>query len=66
MLDEAESAKFCLSCLTDLMNRDLADIFVVCVDGLSGFTAAIQTANPNSKTRGRIGGSMQPQEAEAA
>ena len=31
-LSETEGAKFWLSCLTDLKNRGLQDIFVVCVD----------------------------------
>jgi putative transposase len=35
-LGETEGAKFWLSCLTDLKNRGVSDIFVVCVDGLSG------------------------------
>src|SRR5581483_9919836 len=34
-LSEAEGAKFWLSCLTDLKNRGLQDIFIVCVDGLT-------------------------------
>ena len=36
-LAESEGAKFWLSCLTDLKNRGLGDIFVACIDGLSGF-----------------------------
>ena len=36
-LSETEGAKFWLSCLTDLKNRGLSDIFVACIDGLSGF-----------------------------
>lgn len=50
-LDETEGAKFWLSCLTDLKNRGLNDIFVVCVDGLSGFPEAIQTAYPKTKVQ---------------
>ncbi len=30
--------------VTDLKNRGVNDIFIVCVDGLSGFPEAIQTA----------------------
>ena len=48
-LDETQGAKFWLSCLTDLKNRGLNDIFVVCVDGLRGFPEAIQTAYPKTK-----------------
>ena len=36
-LNETEGAKFWLSCLTDLKNRGLKDIFIACIDGLSGF-----------------------------
>ena len=34
---EAEGAKFWLQVLTDLKNRGVADIFIACVDGLTGF-----------------------------
>src|SRR4051812_7532751 len=50
-LGETEGAKFWLSCLTDLRNRGVADIFVVCVDGLSGFPEAIRTAFPATKVQ---------------
>ncbi len=50
-LAETEGAKFWLSCLTDLKNRGVADIFVVCVDGLSGFADAIRTAFPDTKVQ---------------
>ena len=45
-LGENEGAKFWLSCLTDLKNRGLGDIFVACIDGLSGFAEAIRAAYP--------------------
>lgn len=48
-LDETEGAKFWLSCLTDLKNRGLEDMFVVCVDGLSGFPEAIAAVYPQAK-----------------
>jgi putative transposase len=48
-LGETEGAKFWLTCLTDLKNRGLRDIFVACVDGLSGFTDAIRVAYPETK-----------------
>jgi putative transposase len=47
-LGEAEGAKFWLSCLTDLKNRGLQDIFIVCVDGLTGFPEAVRTACPRA------------------
>ena len=50
-LDETEGAKFWLSCLTDLKNRGLNDILIVCVDGLSGFPEAIQAAYPQARVK---------------
>jgi putative transposase len=50
-LSETEGAKFWLSCLTDLKNRGVSDIFVVCVDGLSGFPEAIRVAFPQTKVQ---------------
>lgn len=50
-LSETEGAKFWLSCLTDLKNRGVNDIFIVCVDGLSGFPEAIRTAFPQTKVQ---------------
>jgi transposase-like protein len=48
-LAETEGAKFWLTVLTELQNRGLKDIFIVCVDGLTGFPEAIQTVYPNAK-----------------
>jgi putative transposase len=50
-LAQNEGAKFWLSCLTDLKNRGLADIFVACVDGLTGFPEAIRAAYPQTKVQ---------------
>ena len=50
-LAETEGAKFWLSCLTDLKNRGLRDIFVACIDGLSGFAEAIHTAYPQTSVQ---------------
>jgi putative transposase len=50
-LSETEGAKFWLSCLTDLKNRGLNDIFIACVDGLTGFPEAIRTAYPQTKVQ---------------
>jgi putative transposase len=50
-LSETEGAKFWLSCLTDLKTRGLNDIFIVCVDGLSGFADAIRAAYPHTKVQ---------------
>jgi transposase-like protein len=48
-LAETEGAKFWLTVLTELQNRGLKDVFIVCVDGLTGFPEAIQTVYPNAK-----------------
>ena len=50
-LSETEGARFWLSCLTDLKTRGLNDIFIVCVDGLSGFADAIRAAYPQTKVQ---------------
>jgi putative transposase len=50
-LAETEGAKFWLSCLTDLKNRGLSDIFVACIDGLSGFAEAIHAAYPRTSVQ---------------
>ncbi len=50
-LGQAEGAKFWLSCLTDLKNRGLQDIFVACIDGLTGFPEAIRAAYPQTKVQ---------------
>jgi putative transposase len=50
-LGENEGAKFWLSCLTDLKNRGLDDIFVVCIDGLSGFAEAVHAAYPQTSVQ---------------
>jgi putative transposase len=50
-LGESEGAKFWLACLTDLRNRGLRDIFVACIDGLSGFAEAIHAAYPQTSVQ---------------
>src|SRR6516165_4581723 len=50
-LNETEGAKFWLSCLTDLKNRGLKDIFIACIDGLSGFADALHAAYPQAKVQ---------------
>ena len=39
---QSEGAKFWLGVLTELKNRGLQDVFICCVDGLSGFEEAIE------------------------
>lgn len=46
---ENESSKFWLSVLTELQNRGVKDIFIACVDGLTGFPAAIETVFPKTQ-----------------
>jgi len=50
-LGENEGAKFWLSVMTDMKNRGLRDIFVACIDGLSGFAEAIHAAFPQTKVQ---------------
>ncbi len=50
-VSENEGAKFWLSCLTDLKNRGLSDIFVACIDGLSGFAEALHAAYPEARVQ---------------
>jgi putative transposase len=50
-LGETEGAKFWLGCLTDLKNRGLGDIFIACVDGLTGFADAIRVAYPQTQVQ---------------
>jgi len=50
-MSENEGAKFWLSVLTDLQTRGLKDILIVCVDGLSGFPAAIESVYPKAKVQ---------------
>ena len=50
-LGQTEGAKFWLGCLTDLKNRGLNDIFVACIDGLSGFAEAIHAAYPQTNVQ---------------
>ncbi len=42
-ITQNESSKFWLSVLTELQNRGVKDIFIACVDGLTGFPEAIET-----------------------
>ena len=46
--DGGEGANFWLSVVTDLQARGVQDIFLACVDGLSGFKAAIQAVFPRT------------------
>jgi putative transposase len=44
----SEGAKFWLTVLTELRNRGVKDLFIVCVDGLKGFPQAIEAVYPQA------------------
>ena len=46
--DGEESANFWLTVLSDLQNRGVEDIFIASVDGLTGFSEAIQAVFPKT------------------
>ena len=46
---ENESAKFWLSVMNGLKNRGVEDILIACVDGLTGFPAAIEAVYPQTE-----------------
>ncbi len=47
-MSDNEGAKFWLGILTELKNRGVQDIFIACVDGLTGMPEAIQSAYPKT------------------
>jgi putative transposase len=46
-----EGAKFWLNVLTELRNRGVRDIYLVCVDGLKGFPQAIESIYPKAQVQ---------------
>ena len=48
-IGENESAKFWLGILNSLKNRGVEDILIACVDGLTGFTNAIEAVYPRTE-----------------
>ena len=50
-LAQNEGAKFWLAVLTELHNRGLKDIFIACVDGLTGFPEAIEAVYPQTRVQ---------------
>ncbi|MBP2660014.1 MAG: transposase mutator type, partial [Firmicutes bacterium] len=48
-IGENESAKFWLGILNSLKNRGTEDILITCVDGLTGFTQAIEAVFPKTE-----------------
>jgi putative transposase len=47
----SEGAKFWLSVLTELKNRGVKDIMIVCIDGLKGFPQAIEAVFPEARVQ---------------
>ncbi len=47
-ISENEGAKFWLGVLTELKNRGVKDIFIACVDGLTGMPEAFEAAFPKT------------------
>ena len=48
-LSENESASFWTTVCNELKNRGIQDIFIVCRDNLSGFSAAVETVFPHTE-----------------
>ncbi len=48
-LNKTEGSKFWLSVITELKNRGIKDIFIACIDGLTGFSEAINTIFPKAE-----------------
>ncbi|MCX5757436.1 MAG: IS256 family transposase [Candidatus Hydrogenedentes bacterium] len=48
---QAEGAKYWLQVLTELKNRGVEDVFIACVDGLTGFPDAIETVFPRAQVQ---------------
>jgi len=47
-LSENEGAKFWMGVLTDIQNRGVQDIFIACMDGLTGFPEAVRAVYPQT------------------
>ena len=47
--DGSESSNFWLSVITDLQSRGVKDIFIACMDGLSGFKEAVLAVFPQTQ-----------------
>lgn len=50
-ISQNEGAKFWLNVLTELKNRGVEDIYIACVDGLTGFPEAIEAVYPNTQVQ---------------
>ena len=50
-VSQNEGARFWLTVLTELKERGVEDIFIACVDGLTGFPEAIETVYPKTQVQ---------------
>src|SRR5215469_11701789 len=50
-VSDNEGAKFWLQVLTEMRNRGVADVFIVCIDGLKGFPEAIEAVFPQAQVQ---------------
>ena len=50
-VSENEGAKFWLQVLTDLRNRGVEDVFIACIDNLTGFAEAIESIFPRTQVQ---------------
>jgi transposase-like protein len=50
-IGQAESSRFWLTIFNELKNRGVSDILIACVDGLKGFSEAIETAFPKTEVQ---------------
>ncbi len=50
-ISQTEGSKFWLSVLTELKNRGVEDVFIMCTDGLKGFPEAIEAVFPKTITQ---------------
>jgi putative transposase len=48
---DTEGAKFWMQVITELKNRGVQDIFIACVDGLKGFSEAIEAVYPETQVQ---------------
>src|SRR5437588_2973731 len=50
-MSQSEGAKFWLAVFTELQNRGVKDIFIACMDGLTGLPEAVETLYPQTRVQ---------------
>lgn len=50
-IEQTEGAKFWLRIMTEIKNRGVKDIFIACVDGIKGFSEAIEATSPKTEVQ---------------